>query len=229
MTCTDEEVGVFLFNDLSDDAKEVALEKHRDWNTDYDWWDSTYEDVVTVGALIGIEIGTRDRHTRNNSVQEPDINFSGFWSQGDGACYSGWLHIAKLEKAVAQVLTHVGPEDKILPLAKEGEELYQAITLRLVELRMHGVDLENDGLAGDEVLLDDRLKIVSYGSYYSTKVDDCPGPDDIVKLIQSYVKDFASYIYDQLEQEHDYQTSDEAVGESLQANEIKFDADGHDL
>ncbi len=40
------------------------------------------------------------------------------------------------------------------------------------------------------------------------------------------LRDFAHWIYRQLEQEWDYQNTDEQVDESIQANEYEFDEDG---
>jgi hypothetical protein len=38
--------------------------------------------------------------------------------------------------------------------------------------------------------------------------------------------DLASWLYDQLHAEYDYQNSDECVDESIEANEYEFDEDG---
>ena len=46
--------------------------------------------------------------------------------------------------------------------------------------------------------------------------------DDIAQLM----RDFADWIYDQLEKEYEYQCSDNVVEESIIANEYEFDEDG---
>ena len=48
----------FSYAELSDEAKEYALEHARERDAGYDWWDSVYEDAVTVGALLSITINT---------------------------------------------------------------------------------------------------------------------------------------------------------------------------
>lgn len=45
------------------------------------WSDSVIEDAKEIGALIGFRIDS--------------VYFSGFWSQGDGACFTGDLYYAK--------------------------------------------------------------------------------------------------------------------------------------
>ncbi len=49
------------------------------------------------------------------------------------------------------------------------------------------------------------------------------GPFD---AIEQALKDFAYWIYKQLEQEYDYQNSDEQIDESIRANEYEFDEKG---
>jgi len=43
---------VYQFNELSDDAKQKAIEKFYDINVDCSWWDSVYDDANTVGLKI---------------------------------------------------------------------------------------------------------------------------------------------------------------------------------
>lgn len=43
---------IFLFDELSDDAKEHALEKLWDINVDYNWWNQTLDDAKEIGLKI---------------------------------------------------------------------------------------------------------------------------------------------------------------------------------
>jgi hypothetical protein len=210
-----EEKTEFKFDELGPEAQAKAL---QDWAVDgmqYEWWDSTYEDVITIGNLIGIEIDTKNRGL------DRGINFSGFWSQGDGCCFSGTLHIEKMKNAVEQVLTHVGEEDKVLAIAKQAEALWQTIMLRLLEVRRTGQDMEQ------ELQLEDSIVIQSSSRSFHTCVsNDLETTRNIVKDINSFLEDFASYIYNQLEAEHDYLTSEDSAKECFEANEYLFDESG---
>ena len=67
-----------MANDCGGDTvtKDELIDKHRHWNVEHiDWWDCTYSDFKERMTAIGIEV---DR-----------MYFSGFWSQGDGACFEG--------------------------------------------------------------------------------------------------------------------------------------------
>src|SRR5688572_27255234 len=43
---------VFKFSELSESAKQTAIEKFRDVSVDYEWWESTYEDAENIGLKI---------------------------------------------------------------------------------------------------------------------------------------------------------------------------------
>jgi type I restriction-modification system DNA methylase subunit len=43
---------LYTFDELSETAKEKALEVYRDINLNFDWWDGTYEDAKNIGLKI---------------------------------------------------------------------------------------------------------------------------------------------------------------------------------
>jgi len=45
-------VTAYKYDELSDSAKEKALEKMYDINVDHDWWEFIYEDAKTIGLKI---------------------------------------------------------------------------------------------------------------------------------------------------------------------------------
>jgi len=71
----------YSFEDVMNDPelKDKVLEKHRDINTNYDWWDCTYD------------MWKDDLHELG--FYETDISFSGFCSQGDGASFTGRVDV----------------------------------------------------------------------------------------------------------------------------------------
>ena len=78
---------------LSKERRDALLEKHRYTNVEYDeWWDGVYEQFVESCTEKGIYVDTRDvRTVGGKTVTKLSIYFSGFWSQGDGACFEGWV------------------------------------------------------------------------------------------------------------------------------------------
>mgnify|MGYP000134307705 FL=1 len=50
------EITVYAFAELSDEAKERALNEFRGINVEHDWWDGAYDTICTAGKLLGLDI-----------------------------------------------------------------------------------------------------------------------------------------------------------------------------
>ena len=197
---------VYLFEELSDDAKEKARDWYREGNLDYDWWDFMFEDFATIGNLLGIEFDTRPVKLMGGGTRyDPCIYFSGFWSQGDGACFEGRYSYNK--GALKKIKEHA-PNDKVLhEIASSLQEIQK--------LNFYGA----------------YARITHRGNYnhsYSMTIDvdrddaSVVGEDDLVQCM----RDFADWMYRQLEKEYEWLNSDEVVDESIIANEYEFDEEG---
>lgn len=69
-----EDGGGYQFAQLDNHAKEVARNWYREGGLDYNWWDITDEWKTEIEEM---------------GFQNVDIAFSGFYSQGDGASFTG--------------------------------------------------------------------------------------------------------------------------------------------
>jgi hypothetical protein len=213
-----EEQTEFTFAELDDQAKERAREHARDWDVGHDWWDYTYEDAARMAELMGIQINTRSQRRPNLAGpldESPDISFSGFCSQGDGASFSGKYRCEP--EAVKKIKAECSDEELI------------AIAEALSALQVRCKMTWNTTVA---------CKVFTYGNYsHSGTMDvtdvywdddtatdaDSDGQglgDELVTLMRR----FADWIYKQLEAKYNYLTSDEHVDENLRG--LKFDADG---
>ena len=65
----------FKLEELDERAQREAYNQYSECGLSYEWWDFIYDDVKQSASIIGIEINK--------------IYFSGFSSQGDGACFEG--------------------------------------------------------------------------------------------------------------------------------------------
>ena len=85
---------VYQFPELSDAAKEKARNWYRELGPHDDWWEAVYEDFERVCEILGIRLKTTPVRLMGGGTRaKPCIWFSGFWSQGDGACFeSYWSH-----------------------------------------------------------------------------------------------------------------------------------------
>jgi hypothetical protein len=187
------ETTVFSFDELNDRAKEKA----RDWfkSTDFFYADYVIDDVKEVAAHLGIDI---DR-----------IFYSGFSSQGDGACFEGFY---KYKSGWRNELKGYAPKDA--ELMRIGEALQKAQArhfYNLVASCKHRGHYYHSGCMDVGVEhSDDRCR------------DLQSIEDDVVQAL----RDFADWVYKMLMEAYDWTSADEQVDDSIEANGYTFTEDG---
>lgn len=209
------ELTVYTFDELDERIKQRVLEKYRDLNVDDNWWDYTYEDVVRMGAVLGIEIGERTQSsTHGRTWKETDIYFQCNSSQGDGASFAGTYNYKP--DAVTQIAIEA-PEDK--ELLRIAQELQVAQVTGVVKYgTSFSATISHEGHSFS-------LGVVTHD--VNDDGSDTYDYEDVHAAIVEAMNDFADWIHKQLVAEQGYQMSDEAVIETIRANEWKFDEDGN--
>jgi len=187
---------VFLFSELSEQAQSKAIDKNRDINVYDDWYQFVYDDAIEVASLFGLEIDK--------------IYFSGFWSQGDGASFTGKYRYAK--DSLKKVKEYV-PNDT---------ELHSIVESLQKEQKKHFYKF--------------RSKITQRGNYYHSNTMYFDNWHDDLDYnysfgnsedqFESLLKSFAEWIYSSLYKEHEHLTSDELVKEQL-FDDYYFDTEGN--
>lgn len=175
------------------------LEKQWDINVDSDWWDeSSIESFKEIGLILGINTDK--------------VYFSGFWSQGSGACFTGSYSYAKGWKK--KLLSEFGG-DWIQPIIAIGEQLQEI-------QRQHFYDL--------------YATVEHNGHYYHegcTCISVCENENPYRDIgeseegIKEALRDFMRWMYSQLKTEYDYLTSRESILETLEINGYEFDSYGN--
>lgn len=184
------------FDKLSDETKQKAIEKNRDINVYYEWYEPIYEDVKRVGEILGIEIDK--------------IYFSGFWSQGDGACFEG---VYSYNKGAHKMIKEYAPKDETLHhLANQLWDLQSENFYKL------SATIKHKGMYYHKYCTDIDVYNENDSMYYAD--------NETAEFVRERLRDFMEWIYNMLEQEYEYITSDEAVAESLKANEYEFNEKG---
>lgn len=202
-----EEKTEFKFSELSDKAKQTARDAWR-YSPHYlhdNWWDSAYDKAVEVAKMLGITIEENERPTRipGVSTREIGISFSGFYSQGDGACFIG--EFTGKTTAHAEVVAYAPEDEDLIDIARELTAL--AIAQRFLT--------PND--AAD-------FTISTSGNYsHSGTMSIAPmshleWEDDEEDTYLRLMRAFADWIYEMLEAEHDYLMSDDVVDDDIEAN-----------
>ncbi|HET6608956.1 MAG TPA: antitoxin of toxin-antitoxin stability system [Rhodopila sp.] len=205
------ETTVYRLDELSDAAKEKARTWYRQDGLCDDWYEFVYEDFEHVCAILGIDLKTVPVRLYGGSTrQKPCIWFSGFWSQGDGACFEG--RYSYMKAAPREIRNHA-PKD---------QELHQiADALQAVQHR-NFYQLRADIVHRDRYYHEYTMAIsVERDSH--TYQDMTPNAEDAV--IEA-LRDLARWLYRQLEREYEYQTSDELVDEAMSANGYTFTESG---
>jgi len=182
-------ITTYSFAELSDEAKEAARSWWREHGLDYEWYDCTFDYAKAAGAALGITVD--------------NIEFSGFYSHGDGACVTGSYAYRKGWKQALRVVTPDATPENI------GRRLQDAQRL---------------------VFYKGTATVVKTGHRYcdetSVRIDCDPDTATFTDAVTDALRDFMRWIYKSLEQEYEYLMSDECVDDSIRANDYTFTADG---
>jgi hypothetical protein len=194
---------------------QAFIDKHRDFNVGHDWWDSTYDDFEYICEILGIEL----------DKNEP--SFSGFWSQGDGASWAGTYRATQLTPwGTPDVATYDIAPAKIREHAPKDEELHSIADELCMLARIYHPVRATVGRYNSHYVHSMTMN-VSEWEYWDDDIGFEGVDDAIAELIEETLltqfRALADWLYTALEEEHEYLTSDEAVIESLKANEIEED------
>ena len=196
----EEIVKVYKFDELSDAAKQKAIEWYRGDGPDHDWWDFIYEDFIANCALIGLE------------VKAKDIHFSGFCSQGDGASFTGrWYPCGPAPEGIPEVFGEAF--DDLCRIQKEIDEYItetDAPKLDYVKVTRHPGIYVHSHMMNAFAVRDD-------GVVYPAGVD---------REFLNVFRRLADYLYRSLEEEYDWLNSDETISENITNNYYEFTESG---
>jgi len=197
------------YKDLSDTAKKHAFERHQEYaqSNDYYWWESTQEYWVEKLEGLGIYTSTEQ------------MFFSGFGSQGDGACFTGSINLREFLEA--------HPD-----LKKEHAKLYMAVipfdAIRGAACDFYDIVLSR--IVGSQYNHEYTIQIGSWEVDILPELDDEEGEDyerlfvDAEADIEWQCREYMRQLYRELEAEHDYQQSMECFLEEVDYKD--FDEEG---
>ena len=183
------------------EQRELLLERHRYINVEHDhWWDCVYEDFKQDMREVGIHVNR--------------IYFSGFCSQGNGACFEGTFdnvrtyldhHHKDQYPMIRKLLEHDG---EVYAECKHSGHYYHqyctefwVVSDTLTGMLPQPTEFHEQIVDQWDKLLDDEVDALE---------------QDITEQWRSYMGD----LYRKLEEQYDYLVSDEAVWETIEANEL---------
>lgn len=181
--------------------QQEILDKHRDWDAGHGWWEHVYEMFKEDMAA--------------KSIRVDEMYFSGFWNQGDGACFEG--RIDDLKEFIDQ---H--------SLRKDFDWLVQLLETDYV--RYARISCTSSGRYCHEhtMVFDDSFELGHIhepedGLTYLSAQQEIEEAEklwpDFVSTVKEIFQDHARQLYKNLEEGYEYLTSDEHVLESLIATD----------
>lgn len=183
--------------------EEALIERHRYINVHWeDWYEGVEEQVKEELAEIGFDM--------------TKMYFSGFWSQGDGACFEGTM--SDWGKFCAGVPTFVEAFPFLSEYLKEQGASYGVVHRghyyhENCTTHDYTSELEYDLEQFDETDPEGQMRIALCKKVLS---EEC----DVYEWLEEFFKDKMRDLYKRLKQEYDYLTSDDAVWESIEANDL---------
>lgn len=209
-----EEKTTFTFDESDDHAKDRVRQEQAESMGSYDWAESVVEDFREKAKAAGFDV-------------EKEY-WSGFWSQGDGASFTGRFYF---RCADAEGL-----------LDKEYSDRWVVIKAGAIlsgfpppELTIEG-RITQGGRYCHEYTMGCELDMLwgfpeSENSHEITEQLDEFCQDFPLSRLEETVseaaRDLARDFYESLEKEYEYQLSDENLSELAAANEWLFDEDGN--
>lgn len=208
----------FEFSELSESAKAHAIQRNAE--PEYGWWEDTMEHYK------------QDPDLKAKGFDIDDINFSGFGSQGDGACWKGRVD---MHKFVTHYMTK--PEDAaklaIWQALYMNDDLQTYMRIATNSRYSHSRTMYVQGYGSTyfvgNTVIGPQCSDIFAGANAQTLYEAVGGDEEHNKRYDWALEEamgLADKIYKDLEDEHDGYFEEEAFADTADANDWKFDEDG---
>lgn len=194
---------------VASSQRTALLEKYRYINVDYaTWWHCVESDFIEDMKQVGIQVD--------------NVYFSGFWSQGDGACFVGCL-----DNALTYLNHHhVDQFPMLRKLIEMGGSVWATSKHRGRYYHSSSVSIDAECEAFWQCTNPKSELQEAVIQRWDGMVDK-----EIVDFEAALAEQWRTYmddLYRRLEEEYDYLTSDDAVWDTLEANDLIEETDDED-
>lgn len=201
------ETTVYTFEELDERAQERARDWYREGIPHEDWHEFVFDDFERICELLGVVLATRPvRLFGGGTRAKPCIWFSGFASQGDGACFEGRY---SYRKGASRAIRDYAPTDQRLAAIADELQRNQRKNLYALEARV-----THRGRYYHEHSME--IAVERNSDQYQ------PPTADAEEAVAEALRDLARWLYRQLEKEYDHQMSNEVVDEGIIVNGYTF-------
>ena len=179
------EIQLYKFNELSKESKEKALKNYSNINENMDYDYIIYEavrELTTAGFL------------------NAKIEYSGFWSQGDGLCFDATIDVSKFAET--------SNEKRIAKLIFDGS--IEEFTIEKTSFANH--------------YSHEKTRYIDHSKTGRENIDKVM--ETLENKIESIRLQFCNKFYNTLEDAYDYDNSEEAIIETFDMNDYDFTENG---
>ncbi len=202
---------VYTYEELSKAAQDAAKDWYRALGPHDGWWQAVYEDFAMICDCIGIHLKTRLRNpTSQRQYHEPCVWFTGFWNQGDGACFEATWRYAR--GGSLAIRAHA-PQDRVL----------HDIADRLQDVQRRNIYQLTGDIAHQGRYCHAHAMVITVERDSSIGQ---PPTEDAETAVAGAMRDLARWLYTQLEAEHEHITSESEIAAAIIANEYTFTVSG---
>ena len=190
-------IEVYTYDELSERAKENA----RNWYRRIDDFSSFHGECI---------LDDFQEVLKDCGFTGTKIYYSGFCSQGDGACFEGAWYASLFD--VKKMANYEG-DRRLFPIIERLKTFAEENPFSKAELRHRGNYCH-------------EISVVI--NWYPSDEEDAENScaDDAENSFEDITRDLMRCLYRQLESEYDFQNSDETVADNIRSNEYVFDVNG---
>lgn len=202
---------LYQFKELTETAQATAIEAYQQQAGEFfDSAEFVYDDAADTADLFGLDIRQRRKTSKDGSKTwyDPAIYYSGFWSQGDGACFEGRYEYKR--GALAAVKADRPTDTELHRIVEELQHAQAANFYKIIATTEHNGRYYHSGCMS--VALE----------HADDSYRDIKNEDDFIQAL----RDFADWIYKRLEESYEYDTSEENARQYLEDSDYEFTADG---
>ena len=193
----------YSFEELPKEVQEEIVQKEQQSISEYgdDYWsdpivEGFHEDMEALG------------------LTEVEVEWSGFWSQGDGASFTARVYNSDNKKFITEALG-------LKVLDEVADNIYITIRRESTRYSHHNTMTAHVEVDGDEEIEKD----MGTGMIITIDVAEACGP--IEEAAGNWARDRAKKLYDDLETAYEEQFKDEYIISDLEANGVEFDESGN--
>ena len=195
----------YSFEELPKDVQEKIVQKEQEYISEYN--DDSWSDPIIEGFHEDMEA---------LGLTEIDVEWSGFWSQGDGASFTARVYNSENKKFITEALG-------LKVLDEVAENIYIDIRRESTRYSHHNTMTAYVEVDGD----DEVEKDMGTGMIITIDVTAACGP--IEEATGNWARDRAKKLYDDLETAYNEQFDEDNIIEDLIARGEKYDLDGNPL